>query len=268
MTCENLLTPDTPAAAKPKRVRKSIKDGPLKAYKVLETCESTGGIVFANCNAAARRIGASEYNGGDWDGLECSRASQFDRYAPGPVPDIALWRAGWWFECACGRRIDDDFDYDHDTDKKRAGVADEPLTYRGSLYCSRWCIQHEAERRANTRAEERMSCYVARLALPPECVIERGYKNSVWRPIKDEGPRWRWKNEHYDVWTAKFTFPGGQWPATFEREHGTGFDRPLSKGEISVCNGDLSAWYRFCGLTPTADEIKHHAPYFDSFLPP
>lgn len=72
---------------------------PLLAYRVVEDCESTGGIVFAKTNAQARRLGASDFNAGEFDGLICNRAPEFDKYCPGPVPREALFENGWYYEC-------------------------------------------------------------------------------------------------------------------------------------------------------------------------
>jgi hypothetical protein len=267
---------ETTDISQPKRKRPSVKDGPLKAYSVTETTEGTGGIVFANCNAAARREGASIHGDGDWDSVECSRRPEFDAFAPGPVPDIEMWRRGWWFHCSCGQRIDDNFGYaldpefgDVDYDRKAPNARDEPITYRGSLFCNHWCVQRSAERAARERRDARMCAYIAQLALPAGCEVIEGYPNSRYEPVKQEGvPSWRWPSRHFKVWSAKFKFPGAKYHATFEREEGTGFDRPLRNGEVYISNGDTATWYRFRGFTPSAEEIDKHRPYLDSFLAP
>lgn len=46
----------------------------LKAYSVTEEYENTGGIIFAEHNIVARRIGASEYADGDFHAVTCRRA--------------------------------------------------------------------------------------------------------------------------------------------------------------------------------------------------
>jgi hypothetical protein len=64
----------------------------IRAFKVLETGDGTGGIVYAKTNAQARREGAQQFGSGDFFGVECSRAPQFDLFAD-----------GWWMECEeCG----------------------------------------------------------------------------------------------------------------------------------------------------------------------
>lgn len=70
---------------------------PLRAYSV--QTEEYGCVRFARSGAQARREGASEMDV-DWESIEsCRRAPEFDQYAPGPVPDRALWEAGWRLWC-------------------------------------------------------------------------------------------------------------------------------------------------------------------------
>lgn len=70
---------------------------PVLAYSV--QASEQGCVRFARSSAQARREGASELDT-EWEGIEtCRRAPQFDHFAPGPVPEKALWDAGWRFLC-------------------------------------------------------------------------------------------------------------------------------------------------------------------------
>ncbi|WPZ36740.1 hypothetical protein T8K17_11400 [Thalassobaculum sp. OXR-137] len=81
----------------------------LKAYIVTEhvSGEDQAVVRFAASNVIARREGA---NGLDveFPDVSCKRAEHFDGFAPGPVPDHALFKAGWWFFCThCQARASD-----------------------------------------------------------------------------------------------------------------------------------------------------------------
>jgi hypothetical protein len=203
---------------------------PLKAFSVLETCEHTGGIVFAKTNAQARRIGAGLYADGEFDGVECRRAPAFDVFSPGPVSSLEMWRRGWWFECGCGRRLDSDWADDHPRPR-------EPREYRGELYCDQWCVLDSAEQRAGQRLNERMARYLAGEALPDGCEVVRGYKNWDYVPDPVEGEPWSRRTRKVERWEAEFTFPGAQ-----------GRGKWRSDGPITVERRDLTAWYDFRGV--------------------
>jgi hypothetical protein len=128
----------------------------LKAYMVTEYGEGHACVVFAVSGAPARRAGAAEL-GTDWDGVEfCRRAPEFDAYAPGPVPQRALYDAGWWFECMhCGTRMTDgehhqfrSDDEGNDSDPDDFGFFERSR----AVYCCRGCMaKHDAE--ATSRAD-------------------------------------------------------------------------------------------------------------------
>jgi hypothetical protein len=76
---------------------------PVKAYSV--QADECGEVVFAKHGAGARRRGAAMMDLEWTDIVSCRRAPQFDCFAPGPVPELELWRGGWRFlccECECG----------------------------------------------------------------------------------------------------------------------------------------------------------------------
>ncbi len=85
------------------------KPRPLRAYAVLETCENTGGIVFAQHAIVARRWGSCEYADGDITSVTCRRAPWADRFASlGAVEARAAVAHGWRFEChGCGMNTDE-----------------------------------------------------------------------------------------------------------------------------------------------------------------
>lgn len=90
-----------------------------KAYKVLETTEDTGGIVYAKTNGQARRLGCETFGDGDFSGWTCHRAPEFDHLYPVGPDLVELFHAGWFMDCReCGCRathdsggvvIEDDF---------------------------------------------------------------------------------------------------------------------------------------------------------------
>ena len=90
------MTEDNMASSAP-AVAINAKPKPLVAYSV--QADEYGCIRFARNGAQARRQGAAEMDIEWEDIISCRRAADFDQYAPGPVPEIALWKAGWRFLC-------------------------------------------------------------------------------------------------------------------------------------------------------------------------
>jgi hypothetical protein len=83
-----------------------LKPEPV-AYSV--QADECGCVRFARSGAEARRLGAGEMDL-EWEDIfSCRRAPHFDKFAPGPVPDKALWDHGWQFPCStCERLVCDD----------------------------------------------------------------------------------------------------------------------------------------------------------------
>ena len=52
----------------------------MKAYAVTEEDENTGGIIYAEHNIVARRLGANEYADGEIAYVSCRRAPWADEY--------------------------------------------------------------------------------------------------------------------------------------------------------------------------------------------
>lgn len=135
----------------------------LKAYVVLETCENTGGIVFAKHHIVARREGAAQFGDGDFHGVTCRREPGLDRYAESRVvPAADLIEMGWHFECWCGARCDLD-----SLDERGLPVDGVIGSDRGIVYCSVDCEQRHATERTQRpifEAEimERLQAWVLR----------------------------------------------------------------------------------------------------------
>lgn len=63
-------------------------------------------IIFAETASKARKDYAGVADA-EYIDARATRKPQFDQYAPGPVPVLALLDDNWWFECSgCARRID------------------------------------------------------------------------------------------------------------------------------------------------------------------
>lgn len=90
--------------------------GKMKAYAVTEEDENTGGIIYAEHNIVARRLGANEYGDGDISYVSCRRAPWADEYYGTGLPISVMVDNGWHFECCgCGQRIDyDSTEYSED----------------------------------------------------------------------------------------------------------------------------------------------------------
>lgn len=87
----------------------------MKAYAVTEEDENTGGIIYAEHNIVARRLGANEYADGEIAYVSCRRAPWADEYYGIGLPISVMVDNGWHFEChGCGQRIDSDMLYDQD----------------------------------------------------------------------------------------------------------------------------------------------------------
>ncbi|PRF55362.1 hypothetical protein [Burkholderia multivorans] len=182
----------------------AISAKPLKAYRVDESGEGYGCVVFATNSAAARREGASELST-DWECIDsCRRAPQFDQYAPGPVPIEALIESGWWFEChGCGARVSNDYQYDDDGNEIEPGAY---VVRKQRVFCCQECLaRDDAKRRANVAAQDALIELVE--AKFPGCTIQRVHVyGERLEPSEPHGG-------HKCV--AYFTFPGSRYAATY-----------------------------------------------------
>lgn len=195
------LEQDTPPAPV-----KAIK--PAVAWKVDDGEHSK--IVFHHHGLAARREGANELDV-EFEHADCTRAPQFDQFAPlGKVPAQALLDAGWFFYCQhCDMiaRQDDD-------DEERGPL----VLVDDTVYCSQACLDKQEAIRAerdNTFAWFQAAVLKAR----PDLVFTAwggGYPMLAC--------------------SAHFHFPGGTYPGTVTDD---------GKGEglrWSVAHADTAAW--------------------------
>jgi hypothetical protein len=162
------LEPCAPAAADTRN--------PL-AYTVYDGDEHTV-IVFARSSAEARRKGANEM-GSDWSGVEsCRRAPRFDQYAPGPVPDRALFDDGWRFECFhCDEPVsqDEPHDYRHDAEGFLRDPAEFGFYERGGLvFCCQECMASHAAWKRQEAAREVATVEAVALRWPMAANIRPG----------------------------------------------------------------------------------------------
>ncbi|UTU07783.1 hypothetical protein CcrC1_gp098 [Caulobacter phage C1] len=244
--------------------RPKPKDGKpvpkLKAYKVLEVDEHTGGIVFAAHHAVARRAGANEWGDGEWDYVECSRAPQFDAIGPEGMNDLVLWRDGWWFECHCGARIDDSFpkrssDMVWDPAEgdfvqrkhplKRlycAPARDEPVLHKGSLYCDPWCVLTRKDFMLQRAQEARLALTMARLTGKLEGCTHlsgRAYHETLYdedEEFIDRYGRPRRRRREVKVYEVTFRFPGSKFNGSWKHTDPT---------KVYVSKTDIEAWHKF-----------------------
>ena len=246
---------------------------PLKAYSVQETCEGTGGIVFAKHAVVARRVGASIYGDGDFSGVTCRRAPWADEFADrGGVPASAAIWAGWWFECTgCGRRIDEDlpslWESEVTADEKLAG---QQLLYArwtpdhvigdmdGLTFCRKSCedahTAHEAERR---RRQQRAIEAFKRIIL-------KRFPDAVIPEIASDEPAVFWMRPHHAYATMRkgrwrieqisvsFEFPGMQIGRASLDYNPRSYDkREARRPAYRCCNGDKAAFEVWAGTTKT-----------------
>lgn len=126
----------------------------LKAYEVRDPDEGNCVVVFSEHSVTARREGAAEL-GCEFEEVEsCTRAPQFDEYAPGPVPLHATLASGWWHSCCgCYCTFDADGlcgDLDEDEQLEIEPVEDS----KGQAYCSAGCMMASWASRRDQKARE------------------------------------------------------------------------------------------------------------------
>lgn len=244
----------------------------LKAFAVQETCEASGGIVFANHAIVARRRGANIYGDGDFSGVTCRRAPWADRFAErGSVPASAAVWAGWWFECSgCGRKIDEDmpclWEGEVDSDEKLRG---QQLLYarwspdhvigdmEAMVFCRESCkVAHDAHETERKRRQERAIEAFKRIIHKrfPDAVIPASSRTDVsfWnRPhhayaTKQKG---RWRVEQIRV---AFEFPGMQIaPASLDYNPKSYETHERRRPAFHCCNGDKEAFEAWAASHPS-----------------
>lgn len=219
----------------------------LKAFAVTEECENTGGIVFARHAVTARRLGASEYNGGEFEGVSCRRAPWADEWADKQedVPVQLMIAHGWHFECCgCGHRIDEDYLHENDL-----LIADVIGTQRSSVFCNEICKAEEALRDAIKRdREKRMLAIMRERVLKRFPGVEFATEGNWAQHAYAEKRNGSWQVSQAVV---SFKFPGMvHGPATYRFDldyHKVGPVRP----HVSCCNGDRDAFEAWAASVPT-----------------
>lgn len=206
---------------------------PLVAYCVQEQDENTGGFVFARSSAEARRLGSSQFGSGDWDWGLARRAQWADKYAPGPVPKLAMVDAGWWFEChGCGIEIRDEM-RDPETDD---ALDLTPVEYGSAIYCSEDCRTKHLEEQRQRRLEEAvaiadLSARVAAIVPGIEIVNEPESMYPHAYVVKSNG---QWACQQCVV---SFRFPGCKiGPGRYR------YDKVGAEPQVTICAGDREAW--------------------------
>lgn len=236
---------------------------PLRAYSVQETCEGTGGIVFAEHNVVARRKGAYIFADGDFHSVTCNRAPWADKYAErGSVPASAAIWAGWWFECTgCGRRIDDDLPHLWEGEVgSKEPLRGQQLRYARwtpdhvigdmdeAVFCRKSCKvahdKHEAERKRRQHRAIEAFKRIVRQRFPDAVILENGPPEvSFWmRPHHAYAAmrHGRWRIEQVRV---AFEFPGMQFgPASLDYNPTSHFTREQRKPAYFCAGGDREAF--------------------------
>jgi hypothetical protein len=212
---------------------------PLQAYAVLEDCENTGGIVFAEHAIVARREGAERYNDGDFSGVTCRRAPWADAFAGKPIPAKVMIAHGWHFECCgCGATIDED--WLHDQDLPLDGVIG---VEHSQIYCCEVCEAQENLRRAIARDHQRRAIEALKAFVRKRFPSARFRDDGNWAPhAYAAGRRGTWLVEQSVV---AFDFPGMQIGAAQcrleRRQHNDRLIGPI-RPEFSCCFGDKEAF--------------------------
>lgn len=213
--------------------------GALRAYAVLEDCENTGGIVFAERPIVARREGASRYNDGDFGGVSCRRAPWADKFVGKPVPVSVMIANGWHFEChGCGATIDEA--WLHDEDLPLDGVIG---TQESAVYCSEICECRERLHVAIKRDHE------LRAIMALKAFVLKRFPGVKIRDDDSHKPHAYATNEN-GVWHVRevvvsFDFPGMKVSAAQCRiNRGWRSERIIGpiRPEFSCCAGDKEAF--------------------------
>jgi len=212
---------------------------PLQAYAVLEDCENTGGIVFAEHAIVARRRGADTYNDGEFSGVSCRRALWADAFVGQPIPAKVMIAHGWHFECCgCGSEIDED--WLHDEDLPLEGV----IGFEHSrIYCSEVCEASDNLQRAIARDHERRAIEALKAFVRKRFPSVQFRDDGHWKPHAYAGQeRGTWRVRQAVV---AFDFPGMKIGAAQCRlERGQHNDRLIGpvRPEFSCCFGDKEAF--------------------------
>lgn len=210
----------------------------LKAFYVTDEDEKAT-VVFAKHNAVARREGGNELDC-EWDEVSCRRAKEFDSFAPGPVPKLALLDNGWWMEChGCTRRLQGGYVSDDDGEEHEA----EPVEIGSGIWCSQTCHDSDMKDRTERRVAEQWCTAIAAASL-----LEKRPGVTIRSNLERAGLH-AYVQRVDGLYTAKqvrvqFDFPGGKHGGCWGIEDGE------AEFSASIAFGDLEAWYIYRGKTP------------------
>lgn len=226
----------------------------MKAYAVTEECESTGGIVFAEHPVVARRLGANEFNNGEFSGVSCRRAPWADAYVGNAIPVSVMIDHGWHFECwGCGERIDED--WLRENDLPLGGVIG---TQHSAIYCCEICQCRDQLRAAIKRDHERRAIKALKQT------VARRFPGVVFSAQGNWSPH-AYATQREGTWyvaqaVISFDFPGmkyGSATCRIEREQQNHqFIGPI-KPEYSCCFGDKEAFDAWVIGEDKADATDH-----------
>jgi hypothetical protein len=248
------------AAPSPVVADLAVDQPPLKAYSVQETCEGTGGIVFARYAVVARREGACQFGDGDFHAVTCVRTPWADQYAAdGDVPIGEMIEMGWYFECGgCGARIDTDYL------AERGWLSDDVVgTQHSTPYCNAICEARDRLHRAEAAYHERR--WIRRF----RAIVRRRFPNAVLVPGEGvSGGARAYAAKRNDRWTiqeadVRFEFPGMQIaPASLsyrrrEPDQWTREPFAYAKPAWSCCYGDQAAFEAYARGEAVVDGVQH-----------
>lgn len=196
----------------------------MHAFSVTEREDNIGGIYFADHAITAKRKAASAMDMDSIAGLKVKRADWADRYAPGPVPHLALIAHGWHTDCdGCSRDICQDL------------LGEEklvPVETKEGFFCDEACrrqaLADKAERtRMETEAADWLLDYMTRKH--PAAVL-RG-EPIAWITSAKPGEL------TFRSIRIEFTFPGAQFGNASIR-----FESIGGEPEYTMSAGDSEAW--------------------------
>lgn len=215
----------------------------LKAYVWQEEDEGTGGVVFAKSGVEARRLGASQFGGGDFNEGAARRAPWADAYvATKHVPLDVMLDNGWWFDCyQCGERISED----HESDD---GSEQSPIEAGHATFCTPRCLHLWGWEKIET---DRASA---------NCIEELKANLLAKAPgvtITDDKPhvyvRFEFMKPIVQQAIISFTFPGCAIGVGRYR-----FDKAGEEPHLTICAGDQAAWDAWRAEVKSPLPLKDH----------
>lgn len=215
----------------------------MKAYAVTEEDECTGGIIYAEHNVVARRIGANEYANGEFSMVTCRRAKWADEYAKTEiVPASEMVWQGWRFECAgCGRTIEADME----DEAYENWTPDHVIGHQhGLVFCNQqhkdWHDENERHRRyVQGRAIGRFMRFILRRFPGARFVDENGKYRGGQHAYASKGRNGKWGVRQVYVPFNLPDFPAKYGPISLDYNEG-------KKPYFTCAGGDKEALEAYC----------------------